>query len=88
MNFYIVLGSNRHPIANALFTQSDIEGMQIKPDWAVVPIEVPWQNAVWNQTGGRGKSAYPAEMEVTTMRVPESIALQVKQYSVWLAQQQ
>lgn len=83
MKFYIVLDSSRHPIANHLFTESDLEGLEIKPDWTIVPINPPWEVVAWSQAGGRGNSPY-GNAELTSIRLPKAIALQVKKFSVWL----
>ncbi|GIW59475.1 MAG: hypothetical protein KatS3mg087_0541 [Patescibacteria group bacterium] len=88
MNFYVALGKSGHPIANQLFTESDIEKMKELPqDWLFVPVEVPWTSTAWSQVGGRGNSPYPEGEEQTTVRVPRRIAYQVKQYAVWLSKQ-
>jgi hypothetical protein len=90
MNFYIVLGKSGHPIANQLFTKTDIQKLaEQRPDsgYSYVSVEVPWANSAWSRVGGQGKSAYPKDMEVTTMRVPKDIAYEVQKYAVWLAQQ-
>lgn len=92
MNFYIVLGQSNHPIANQLFTEADIERMKKQPQaakWSFVPIQVPWQSAQWAIEGGAGNSPYKEKRhEITTIKVPRSIAHETKQYAVWLSQQQ
>ena len=90
MNFYIVLGQFNIPIANQLFTDADIEGIKQLPqavNWSFVPIQIPWSSCQWNEVGGRGESPYPKGEQQTTIRVPKSIAYQVKQYAVWLSNQ-
>jgi len=90
MEFFVVLGASKYPIANRLFTKAEIEAMAQEPNaerYTFVPIEAPWESAAWSQVGGAGRAAYPPEMELTSMRVPKEIAIEVKKFSVWLAQQ-
>lgn len=93
MNFYIVLGQSRYPIANKLYTDKDLEYLRSFPqssEWTFVPVEAPWINTEWVRSGGRhlggkGISPYPAGTDMGTMRVPKEISYQVQQYAVWLA---
>ena len=91
MNFYVILGQSNHPIANQLFSETDIEEMKKLPQaskWSFVPINAPWEQMQWSREGGRGESPYPKGTQQTTIRVPKGIAYQVQQYAVWLARQQ
>jgi hypothetical protein len=88
MNFYIVLGQSKYPIANQLFTEKEVEDMKQLPqsvNWSFVLIQVPWENTVWSRVGGRGKSPYKGEL--TTIRVEKAIAYQAQQYAIWLSNQ-
>jgi hypothetical protein len=48
-------------------------------------VEVPWDCPIQPSKGGRGKSPYPQNMEITTIRVPSDIRHEVKAYAEWRA---
>ena len=93
MNFYVVLDQSNYPIANQLYTETDIEWMRSSPEffeWTVVPVKAPWNKTQWvrsggRQKGGKGISPYPVGTTTGMIRVPKDIAYQVQQYAVWLS---
>lgn len=90
MKLYLTLGANDLPLSPYLSTKADVEEMKrssLSKKWAFYPVKCPWEDTRWSRSGGAGISAYPKDMEQTTIRVPKDIAYQVQQYAVWLATQ-
>jgi hypothetical protein len=87
MDLYLILGQQSQPLFPYLLTKEEAEQRIVESglNAGIYKVEVPWDCPIQPSKGGRGKSPYPQNMEITTIRVPSDIRHEVKAYAEWRA---
>lgn len=92
MKLYLLLTSSGRIQSPELLTEQEVYQLRQDSDRDLSTIEVnlPWERSLpISELGGRGKSPYDLKEgeKITHIRVPESIAEDVKRFAIWRSHQ-
>ncbi len=92
MKLYLLLTSSGRIQSPELLTEQEVYQLRqdSERDLNVVEVNLPWERSLpISELGGRGKSPYDLKdgEKITHIRVPESIAEDVKRFAIWRSHQ-
>ena len=92
MKLYLLLTSSGRIQSPELLTEQEVYQLRQDSDrdLNVVEVNLPWERSLpISELGGRGKSPYDLKdgEKITHIRVPESIAEDVKRFAIWRSHQ-
>lgn len=92
MKLYLLLKPSGRVQSPELLTEQEIYQLRQDSDrdLSIAEVSLPWERLISiSELGGRGKSPYKLKEEekITHIRVPESIAEDVKRFAIWRSHQ-
>ena len=92
MKFYLLLTPSGRVQSPELLTGQEVYRLRQDSDrdLSTVGVKLPWERSLpISELGGRGKSPYDLKdgEKITHIRVPESIAEDVKRFAIWRSHQ-
>ena len=92
MKLYLLLTPSGRIQSPELLTEQEVYRLRQDSDrdLSTVEVNLPWERSLpISELGGRGKSPYDLKNgeKITHIRVPESIAEDVKRFAIWRSHQ-